>query len=124
MVNVRRVGLGALAALCVLVLAPAATADAGATTLGGADPSVIKVGGLYVAAKSVDGGVAVRTATTLGGIAAAPKRQVWRDTGNLGEVWAPEIVHHEGRYHIYFAAGRGAAHRMYHISSATADAGY
>ncbi|MFB6393759.1 glycoside hydrolase family 43 protein [Polymorphospora lycopeni] len=96
----------------------------GRTTLGGADPSVIRVGGLYVSAKSVDGGVAVRTASTLEGIATAPKRQVWRDTGNLGEVWAPEIVHHDGRYHIYFAAGRSAAHRMYHISSATADSGY
>ncbi|GIJ66988.1 family 43 glycosylhydrolase [Virgisporangium ochraceum] len=29
-----------------------------------------------------------------------------------------------GRYHIYFAAGRGAAHRMYVISSATPDSGY
>lgn len=96
----------------------------GRTTLGGADPSVIRVAGLYVAAKSVNGGVAVRTASTLEGIAAAPPRQVWLDTGNLGEVWAPEIVHHDGLYRIYFAAGRGAAHRMYHISSATADSGY
>ncbi|MEV5357751.1 glycoside hydrolase family 43 protein [Streptomyces sp. NPDC052693] len=96
----------------------------GRTTLGGADPSVIKVGELYVAAKSVDGGIAVRTATTLEGIAAAPKRQVWNDTGRLGEVWAPEIVHHDGQYRIYFAAGTGAAHRMYHISSSRPDTGY
>jgi GH43 family beta-xylosidase len=79
---------------------------------------------LYVSAKSVDGGVAVRTASTLEGLAAAAKKQVWRDTGGLGEVWAPEIVHHDGRYRIYFAAGIGAAHRMYHISSATPDSGY
>ncbi|MFJ8936151.1 glycoside hydrolase family 43 protein [Streptomyces sp. NPDC102365] len=107
----------------------AATADApasvrGRTTLGGADPSVIKVGDLYVAAKSVDGGIAVRTAATLEGIASAPKQQVWRDTGGLGEVWAPEIVHHDGAYRIYFAAGTGAAHRMYHISSASPATGY
>ncbi|GAB3849671.1 glycoside hydrolase family 43 protein [Dactylosporangium cerinum] len=124
MANLRHALIGGVALLGVLVLAPTGTADAGATTLGGADPSVIKVGGLYVAAKSVDGGIAIRTATTLAGIAAASKKQVWRDTGNLGEVWAPEIVHQDGRYHVYFSAGRSAAHRMYHISSATADSGY
>jgi GH43 family beta-xylosidase len=41
-----------------------------------------------------------------------------------GEVWAPEIVYTAGPYDIYFSAGTGAAHRMYHISSATADSGY
>lgn len=96
----------------------------GRTTLGGADPSVIKVGDLYVAAKSADDGIAVRTATTLEGIAAAPGHRVWNDTGGLGEVWAPEIVHHDGQYRIYFAAGTGAAHRMYHISSSRPDTGY
>ncbi|MFE4055273.1 glycoside hydrolase family 43 protein [Streptomyces sp. NPDC059096] len=92
--------------------------------MGGADPSIIKVGDLYVSAKSVDGGIAVRTATTLEAVATAPKHQVWQDTGGLGEVWAPEIVHHDGQYRIYFAAGGGAAHRMYHISSASPDSGY
>jgi GH43 family beta-xylosidase len=115
------------ALLCVTVIGALAVgqpSSAARTTLGGADPSVIKVNGLYVSAKSVDGGVAVRTASTLEGIATAPKRQVWRDTGGLGEVWAPEIVHHDGLYRIYFAAGTGAAHRMYHISSASPDTGY
>jgi GH43 family beta-xylosidase len=96
----------------------------GRTTLGGADPSVIKVDGRYVSAKSADGGIVVRTASTLDGIATAPKKKVWSDTGNLGEVWAPEIVHHAGRYRIYFSAGRSSAHRMYHISSGSPDSGY
>ncbi len=96
----------------------------GRSLVGGADPTVIKVGSLYVSAKAVDGGIAVRTASTAEGVATAPKHQVWRDTGNLGEVWAPEIVHHAGQYRIYFAAGRGAAHRMYHIGSATPTSGY
>jgi GH43 family beta-xylosidase len=96
----------------------------GRTTLGGADPSVIKAGGQYVAAKSVDGGIAIRTAATLDGIATAAKHQVWKDNGGLGEVWAPEIVYNAGRYDIYFSAGTGAAHRMYHISSASPDTGY
>ncbi|WP_433211882.1 glycoside hydrolase family 43 protein [Dactylosporangium sp. CS-047395] len=112
-------------AVLVLVgsLAAVGTANAGVTTLGGADPSVIKVNGLYVAAKSVDGGIAIRTATTLAGIASAPKKQVWKDTG-LGEVWAPEIVYYDGRYRVYFSAGTGSAHRMYHISSTSPDTGY
>ncbi|WP_241671887.1 glycoside hydrolase family 43 protein [Streptomyces sp. IB2014 016-6] len=96
----------------------------GRPLVGGADPSVIKVGDLYVSAKSVDGGIAVRSASTMEGVATAPKHQVWRDTANLGEVWAPEIVHHDGQYRIYFAAGTGAAHRTYHISSASPDTGY
>ncbi|MBU2667823.1 glycoside hydrolase family 43 protein [Actinoplanes bogorensis] len=99
-------------------------ASAGQTTLGGADPSVIKVNGLYVSAKSADGGIVVRSASTLEGVATAPKKKVWSDTGNLGEVWAPEIVHHEGKYRIYFSAGRSSAHRMYHISSTLPDSGY
>ncbi|WP_432973884.1 hypothetical protein [Dactylosporangium sp. CA-233914] len=40
--------------------------------------ALTRVGNLYVAAKSVDGGIAVQTASTLEGIAAAPKRQVWK----------------------------------------------
>ncbi|WSG36935.1 family 43 glycosylhydrolase [Dactylosporangium sp. NBC_01737] len=121
-------GLGVLSLAAVvafgLSLIVVRHADAAATTLGGADPSVIVVNGRYVSAKSVDGGIAVRSATTLAGIATAPKHQVWRDTGNLGEVWAPEIVHQDGRYQIYFAAGRSGAHRMYHISSTSPDSNY
>ncbi|WP_432968433.1 glycoside hydrolase family 43 protein [Dactylosporangium sp. CA-233914] len=128
MPRIRRGGVAALALVGLLALVPALTtataADAGATTLGGADPSVIKVNGLYVSAKSVDGGIAVRTASTLAGIATAAKHQVWKDTGGLGEVWAPEIVYYDGRYRIYFSAGTSAAHRMYHISSTSADSGY
>lgn len=104
--------------------AAAAPVTFGRTTLGGADPSVIKVDGRYVSAKSADGGIVVRTASTLDGIATAPKKKVWSDTGNLGEVWAPEIVHYQGRYRIYFSAGRSSAHRMYHISSTAPDSGY
>ncbi|WUR76944.1 glycoside hydrolase family 43 protein [Streptomyces pseudogriseolus] len=96
----------------------------GRSLVGGADPTVIKVGDLYVSAKAVDGGIAVRTAATPEAVATAPKHQVWRDTAGLGEVWAPEIVHHDGQYRIYFAAGRGAAHRMYHIGSANPTSGY
>jgi GH43 family beta-xylosidase len=103
-------------------LAPAA--EAGQTGLRAADPSVLRVGGTYVAVQSSGGGIVVRQASSTDGLAAAPARRVWSDTRGRGEVWAPEIVTDGGRFFIYFTAGTGAAHRMFVISSATADSGY
>ncbi|MFJ8948976.1 glycoside hydrolase family 43 protein [Streptomyces sp. NPDC102381] len=134
----RSVSFGALALAGALALplswsgnaqgAPSARADAvgarGATGLKGADPSVLRVGDTYIAVKSADGGIVVRQATSLDGLASAPAKKVWSDTGDLGEVWAPEVVRDGGRYYIYFSAGRSAAHRMYVISSASPDSGY
>ncbi|WP_229830890.1 glycoside hydrolase family 43 protein [Actinoplanes ianthinogenes] len=113
------------AAACLLALLPAAPARAAQTSLRASDPSVLRVGGTYVGVQSVgDRGIAVRQASSTGGLATAAARTVWSDTGDLGEVWAPEIHYDGGRFYIYFTAGRGAAHRMYVISSATADSGY
>ncbi|GAA0806036.1 glycoside hydrolase family 43 protein [Spirilliplanes yamanashiensis] len=139
--RVPRLTGAALALACVAAalghaVTTAPTADAAATTaappattartgLRAADPSVIRVGGTYVSVQSIDDhSLHVRQASTPDGLAAAPARQVWSDTRGLGEVWAPEIVRDGGRYWIYFAAGRGAAHRMYAISSASPDTGY
>ncbi|MET9114479.1 glycoside hydrolase family 43 protein [Streptomyces longwoodensis] len=108
----------------VLSLTSAGPAQAGRTGLRAADPSVLRVGGTYVSVQSVGDGIAVRQASSTDALASAPARRVWSDTGNLGEVWAPEIVRDGGRFYIYFTAGRGSAHRMYVISSATADSGY
>jgi GH43 family beta-xylosidase len=116
-----------IAVVCALALTAAlitSPAEAGQTPLRAADPSVIRIGGTYVGVQSVGGGIAVRQASSPGGLATAAARQVWSDTGNLGEVWAPEIHYDGGRYYIYFSAGRAAAHRMYVISSASAAAGY
>ncbi|MFF0679866.1 glycoside hydrolase family 43 protein [Streptomyces tendae] len=114
---------GALAAFLLLVSSPG-PARAEQTALRAADPSVIRVGATYVSVQSTGGGIAVRRAASTAALAAAPARQVWSDTRDRGEVWAPEIVRDGGRYYIYFTAGRGAAHRMYVISSTTADSGY
>jgi GH43 family beta-xylosidase len=95
-----------------------------AQSIRAADPSVIRVGGTYVSVQSLNGGIAVRQASSPDGLAAAPARQVWSDTRGRGEVWAPEIVLDGGRYYIYFSAGVGAAHRMYVISSVAADRDY
>ncbi|MFI7541958.1 family 43 glycosylhydrolase [Actinoplanes sp. NPDC049599] len=106
-----------------LGVATAARSEA-AQSIRAADPSVIRVGGTYISVQSLNGGIAVRQASSPAGLAAAAARQVWSDTRNRGEVWAPEIVLDGGRYYIYFTAGAGAAHRMYAISSATPDRGY
>ena len=113
--------LGVLASLSLSVAGPA---QAEQTSMRAADPSVIRVGGTYVSVQSTGGGIAVRQAPRTAGLASAPARQVWSDTRDRGEVWAPEIVQDGGRYYIYFSAGRGAAHRMYVISSASPDSGY
>ncbi|WP_381559963.1 glycoside hydrolase family 43 protein [Streptomyces eurythermus] len=113
---------GLLAAVLSLTSAPPAQAER--TGLRAADPSVLRVGDTYVSVQSTGGGIAVRLAASTAALASAPARQVWSDTRALGEVWAPEIVRDGGRYYIYFSAGRGAAHRMYVISSATPDSGY
>ncbi|WP_327170288.1 glycoside hydrolase family 43 protein [Streptomyces sp. NBC_01336] len=93
-------------------------------TIRAADPSVIRVGSTYISVQSAGGGIAVRQASSTAALASVPARQVWSDTAGHGEVWAPEIVTDGGRYYIYFSAGRGAAHRMYVISSASPDSGY
>jgi GH43 family beta-xylosidase len=120
-----------LRALAALLLAGAlalvfsgGTADAGQTGIRAADPSVIRVGGTYISAQSVNGGIAVRQASSPDALASAPTRQVFSDTANRGEVWAPELFLDGGRYYIYFTMGAGAAHRMYVISSAAPDGGY
>ncbi|WP_328476030.1 glycoside hydrolase family 43 protein [Actinoplanes sp. NBC_00393] len=120
--------LGVCALVGALAFSPALStaepAEAARTSLRAADPSVLRIGSTYIGVQSLGGGIAVRQASSPDGLAAAAARQVWSDTGNLGEVWAPEIHYDGGRFYIYFTAGRGAAHRMYVISSATAGAGY
>ena len=113
---------GALAA--VLALLCPAPARASQTTIHNADPSVIRVGSTYISAESSGGGIAVREASSPSALGSATTRRVWSDTAGRGEVWAPEIVVDGGRYYIYFTSGTGAAHRMYVISSATANSGY
>ncbi len=119
-----RFAAGALALAAALTVAVAPNADAAQTSLRAADPSVIRIGGTYISVQSAGGGIAVRQAASTDALAAATPRQVWSDTRGRGEVWAPEIVTDGGRYYIYFSAGAGAAHRMYVISSATANSGY
>lgn len=72
--------------------------------------------------------IELRRARTIAGLPAAATVDVWRkpDTGPFSElIWAPEIHHLFGAWHIYFAAAPSRAikddlfqHRMYSISTA------
>ncbi len=119
-----RVALAAAFVLAGSLVVAAPPAAAGQTSLRAADPSVLRVGGTYISVQSTGGGIAVRQASSPDGLAGAAARQVWSDTRNLGDVWAPEIATDAGRYYIYFSAGRGNAHRMYAINSSSPASGY
>ena len=54
--------------------------------------------------------LAIRRARTLAGLATAEETVVWRrpESGQMaGYIWAPELHHFDGQWHIYFAAGNG-----------------
>jgi GH43 family beta-xylosidase len=53
--------------------------------------------------------IILRRSTTLSGLASAPETVIWRrhTSGEMGaHIWAPEIHFINGRWYIYFAAGR------------------
>jgi GH43 family beta-xylosidase len=75
--------------------------------------------------------VELRRARTIAELPTAPRVDVWKkpDTGPFSElIWAPEIHHLFGEWHVYFAAAPSRAikddlfqHRMYAISTAAAN---
>ena len=74
----------------------------------GADPWVVREGGEYYMVQSRDNGIFVSRSTRLTQIAGNATR-VWTapDTGwNRTNVWAPELHRIDGRWYIYYAAGR------------------
>jgi GH43 family beta-xylosidase len=91
----------------------------------GADPSIVRTEGGFVSVESVAGRTLyVREAPSLAELAKSRPIPIWRDRDGLGEVWAPEIVRHNGRFEVYFAAGAGSAHRMHVIKSDSPASGY
>ena len=95
----------------------------------GADPWVVRHDSLYYFVKSSNNRIWVARSSTLTGVAAAPATPVWTapDTGwNQGNVWAPELHFMDGRWYIYYAAGRRGSpfttQRAGVLQSAGADA--
>ncbi|GAA3102441.1 hypothetical protein GCM10020001_019370 [Nonomuraea salmonea] len=71
--------------------------------------------------------IVLRRATTIQGLAGAPETVIWRrhTTGEMGaHIWAPEIHFINGKWYVYFAAGRADdvwRIRMYVLESAAAN---
>jgi len=75
----------------------------------GADPWVVRRDSVYYYVKSHDRQIWISRATKLSEVFTAPARAVWSapDTGwNRTNVWAPELHFIDGRWYIYYAAGR------------------
>ncbi|MGN9845596.1 family 43 glycosylhydrolase [Nonomuraea sp. H19] len=71
--------------------------------------------------------IVLRRATTIQGLASAPETVIWRKhaTGEMGaHIWAPEIHFINGKWYVYFAAGRADdvwRIRMYVLESSSAN---
>ncbi|WP_188195759.1 family 43 glycosylhydrolase [Nonomuraea sp. SYSU D8015] len=71
--------------------------------------------------------IVLRRATTIQGLAGAPETVIWRKhaTGEMGaHIWAPEIHFINGKWYVYFAAGRADdvwRIRMYVLESSSAN---
>jgi GH43 family beta-xylosidase len=76
-----------------------------------ADPFITpRIAGMYYFTGSVPeyDRIAVRGATTLGGLTGATETVIWHrpPTGKMGgHIWAPELHRIDGRWYVYFAAG-------------------
>jgi GH43 family beta-xylosidase len=91
---------------------PATAADACTFTnplAAGADPWVVRRDGVYYYVKSHDRRIWVSSSPRLSELFSAPAKAVWSapDTGwNRTNIWAPELHFLDGRWYIYYAAGR------------------
>ena len=75
----------------------------------GADPWVLRHDGVFYHVKAQGRQILVSASPRLTEVVAAPATAVWSapDTGwNRSNVWAPELHHRDGRWYIYYAAGR------------------
>ncbi|BCB82376.1 hypothetical protein GCM10022251_47950 [Phytohabitans flavus] len=95
-----------------------------------ADPHIVKHtdGYYYMTATAPEyDRIVLRRATTLQGLATASESVIWRrhTSGEMAaHIWAPEIHYVNGRWYIYFAAGRSDdiwAIRMYVLENASAN---
>ncbi|MFD6662267.1 family 43 glycosylhydrolase [Micromonospora chalcea] len=95
-----------------------------------ADPHIVKhTDGYYYMTATVPeyDRIVLRRATTLQGLAGAAETTIWRrhTSGEMGaHIWAPEIHFINGKWYVYFAAGRTDdvwRIRMYVLENASAN---
>jgi GH43 family beta-xylosidase len=75
----------------------------------GADPWVVRRDSVYYYVQSHDRRIWISRSARLSDVFTAPARAVWSapDTGwNRTNVWAPELHFIDGRWYVYYAAGR------------------
>lgn len=92
----------------------------------GADPWIIKHEGVYYYCHTGGGGISVSSDTTIQGALRSEGALVWTPpagTEYSHEIWAPELLHVQGRWYIHFAAddGNNRNHRMYVLEAQTDD---
>jgi GH43 family beta-xylosidase len=95
-----------------------------------ADPHVFRdTSGTYFVTATVPeyDRIILRSSRTIAGLADAPERVIWRKhaSGEMAaHIWAPEIHRIDGRWYVYFTAGRSEdiwAIRLYVLENASAD---
>jgi GH43 family beta-xylosidase len=94
-----------------------------------ADPHVTYVDGQYLLTATVPAydRIELRRARTLDGLREATPQAIWRRHANgpmSWHIWAPELQRIDGKWYVYFAAGRAEdiwAIRMYVLENASAD---
>jgi GH43 family beta-xylosidase len=117
--HLRRVAALVLATLLAVMTLPAGAAHASPAVqytnplaAQRADPHIFRhTDGYYYFTATVPeyDRIVLRRATTIQGLASAPETVIWRKhaTGEMGaHIWAPEIHFINGRWYVYFAAGR------------------
>lgn len=131
----RRIAMAGVLILASVLLAAPASASPGVLftnplALQRADPHILKhTDGYYYLTATVPeyDRIVLRRATTLQGLATAPETVIWRrhTTGEMAaHIWAPEVHHINGRWYVYFAAGRSDdvwRIRMYVLENASAN---
>ncbi|SFS89406.1 glycoside hydrolase family 43 protein [Saccharopolyspora flava] len=129
----RGVLAGALAAGAVAALPGSAAGAAGYPNpllRQRADPHVLRHSdGFYYCTATVPeyDRIVLRRARTIGDLSTASESVLWRrhESGEMGGyIWAPEIHRVDGRWYLYFAAGRSEDFfdiRMYVLENAAAD---
>jgi GH43 family beta-xylosidase len=102
-------GCARRATLASARLAPAPACTFANPLVSGADPWVVRRDSVYYYVKSHDRRIWVSRSRRLSDVFTAPARAVWSapDTGwNRTHVWAPELHFIDGRWYIYYTAGR------------------
>jgi len=94
-----------------------------------ADPHVFRSNGAYYFTATVPeyDRIILRKAPTLGSLSSAPETVIWRkhESGEMAaHIWAPEIHRIDGKWYVYFTAGRSDdiwAIRLYVLENASPD---